>query len=258
MARITDGNIGLFDVATLVCLGSISKSVCVVMVWLGSGKKKTPTCLASCWGIVYWLKRRALVDTNAVADGPTCRDTYQVFGLVSDLNKHGVDTISNFTFDRNLNIDIFLWNQKIQINRREYLYIINVQVSTHLPANCSSSSLFYSSHYQQMVCVGSAPASLPQRPILTGIAALPPRPQSQPQHNITDSGGEYDTVIKTLIDFQMHKSSQETYNPAASAFCFIFLPLLCRVDVENHQKGRQSCHRRFSGGLDRTDGSPLL
>lgn len=78
------------------------------MVWLGLGTLNTHTGQGE-EKIVYWLKRPALVDTNAAGDVPTCRDTYQFFGLVSvPQNEHEVDTISNFTFDRNLNIDIFV------------------------------------------------------------------------------------------------------------------------------------------------------
>lgn len=64
--------------------------------------------------------------------------------------------------------------------------------------------------------------------------------------------------LNTLPNSQISPCNMK---PSSKCLCFIFLLLLClTLDYwcGIAQKRKQSCHRRFSGGPDRTDGSPLM
>lgn len=90
---------------------------------------------------------------------------------------------------------------------------------------------YYPSDKQEALC-SSAPSSIPVTPIFTSSLQYcnsPPRSQSQQPEDITDSDRECKILIKTLMEFQTHKSSQTTWNLAASAsaLSFSYSPLDC-------------------------------
>ena len=62
---------------------------------------------------------------------------------------------------------------------------------------------------------------------------------------------EHNQDLDNAQIYAFHKPYQTSSSSGSSVFRWT-------AGVEFRGKGRQPCHRRFSGGLDRTDGSPLL
>lgn len=87
-------------------------------------------------------------------------------------------------------------------------------------------------------------------PCLPVSTILLPRPPL----DIRDTDREYkkpNRDFNALADAQIFSCNML---PLSKCRCFIVLPLSCGIA----RKERHWCHLRFSGGLDRTDGSPLL